>query len=268
MNEKTMRLRYPGRCRQCGADLTAGTTAVYDRDSKTVCCVRCPHAPAATAVVNQGVAGASATREYQRRSERREQRIRSAHPRLGGLILALSEEPQSTRAWAVGAAGERRLAATLDAAAERGVRLLHDRRIPRTRANIDHIAVSEAGVFVIDAKHYRGRPRAHTEGGLLRPRVTTLRIGSRDGTRLVAGVHKQVALVRDALADVGIQAPVHGMLCFVAADWPVIGGAFVIDGVSVLWPKKAVEVILGDRRWDPARIDVAHRALAALFPVA
>lgn len=53
-----------------------------------------------------GLAGGSAKAEHQRRVARREQRIRQAHPRLGGLILALSDDPQSTRAWASGAVGE------------------------------------------------------------------------------------------------------------------------------------------------------------------
>lgn len=45
-----------------------------------------------------GVAGGSAQREYERRKDRRESRIREAHPRIGGLILALSDDPQSTKA--------------------------------------------------------------------------------------------------------------------------------------------------------------------------
>lgn len=32
--------------------------------------------------------------------------------------------------------------------------------------------------------------------------------------------------------------PVHGVLCFIEADWPVVGGAFATRGVQVLWPKK------------------------------
>ncbi|NTW42013.1 MAG: NERD domain-containing protein, partial [Cellulomonadaceae bacterium] len=39
---KTMRLRYAGTCRACGAALAAGTTGVYDRSTKSVTCVQCP----------------------------------------------------------------------------------------------------------------------------------------------------------------------------------------------------------------------------------
>lgn len=187
---------------------------------------------------------------------------------MGGLILALSDEPQSTRAWAIGAEGERRLAAHLDRLSGRGVHLLHDRRIPPGRANIDHIAVSSAGVFVIDAKHYRGRPRLRTEGGILRPRVTTLRVGNRDCTRLVAGAHRQVQAVRSALESAGIDLPVLGMLCFVAADWPLIGGAFEVEGVRVLWPKKADQAILTPGPLSAEQIGRVVAVLTRSFPAA
>ncbi len=36
-----MRLRYAGTCTRCGASLPAGTTADYDRASRTVACVTC-----------------------------------------------------------------------------------------------------------------------------------------------------------------------------------------------------------------------------------
>lgn len=119
------------------------------------------------------------------------------------------------------------------------MRVLHDRRIPGSKANIDHIAVCPGGVFVVDAKRYKGRPRVQVDGGLFRPRVERLMVGSRDQTRLVAGVHRQVDQVRGALAARALtDVPVRGALCFVEADWPLTGGSFTVDGVSVFWPKK------------------------------
>ncbi|HEY2644235.1 MAG TPA: nuclease-related domain-containing protein [Galbitalea sp.] len=217
-----------------------------------------------------GTAGGSAKREFERRRDAREARVRKAHPRVGGLLLALVDDPQSTKAWAVGAAGEERLGRRLDALVERGVRVLHDRRIPRTRANIDHIAVSPSGVFVIDAKRYVGkRPSLRVEGGIIRPRVETLIVGSRDETKLVAGVHKQVGLVRSVLDSAGLaHVPVSGMLCFVDADWPLLGGDFVVNEVRVLWPNKAADVLLRAGDVDAASAQEVHRVLAASFPPA
>jgi len=286
-----MRLRYAGTCRACGTALPAGETAVYERESKTVVCLACastpapegaappmesdagpspvePDAPELERIV-AGSAGASAQREYERRRAEREERVRTAHPKIGGFLLAVSDEPQSTTAWATGARGEELLGKRLDGLAGDGVRVLHDRRIPRTKANIDHIAVSPAGVFVIDAKRYKGRPQLRVEGGLFRPRVEKLVVGTRDQTKLVEGVHKQVDLVRAALEAVGVaDVPVRGVLCFVEADWPLFGGSFVIDNVSVLWPKKLAEQLATAGPLDDAMTERVHRVLAAAFPPA
>src|SRR5690606_29915685 len=85
---------------------------------------------------------------------------------------------------------------------------------------IDHLAVTPSGIYVIDAKRYRGRPSLKLEGGILRPRTATLLVGSRDCTKLVDGVLKQVDVVRGVLGD---DVPVVGVLCFIEADWPLIG---------------------------------------------
>jgi hypothetical protein len=238
-DEKRMRLRYAGTCRECGIDLPAKTEAIYERSTKTVRCVShdelTVESPIEDGAIEAGNAGASARREFERRKARREERVRTKHPKLGGLILALSDDPQSTRAWDRGALGEERLGNRLNELASNTMRVLHDRRIPGTRANIDHLAVTPTGVYVIDAKRYRGRPELKVEGGLLRPRVQKLLVGTRDCTKVVDGVLKQIDIVRSAIGD-GV--PITGVLCFVEADWPLLGGSFIIRGVETLWPKK------------------------------
>lgn len=277
-SEKQMRLRYPCRCRSCSTEMAAGTTAIYDRSSRSVTCLTCTP-PVQDEVddsdgvdsddVAIGVAGASAQREFARRSATRQARIRREHPHIGGLLLALSDDPQSTRAWATGAVGEELLGARLDRATASGVRILHDRRVPRSRANIDHLVVGPAGVFVIDAKRYKGRPSRRVEGGLFRPRVEKLMVGSRNCSALLAGVHKQVDLVGAALDDAGLDdVPVNGVLCFVQADWPLIGGAFEIERLHVLWPRRAVSLVQSPGPLDAESIDRIHRRLATAFPSA
>jgi len=225
-------------------------------------------APASTSI-EAGIAGASARREHERRVAKREQRIRSAHPRIGGFLLAVTDEPQSTRAWERGAIGEETLACTLNAFTARGARVLHDRRIPGTRANIDHILIAPAGVFVIDAKRYKGRPHLRVEGGILRPRTETLIVGRRDCTKLITGIHTQVDIVTTALAYAGSAAqPVRGMLCFIDADWPLIGGSFSTANVDILWPKKIADNIFTTATLDAEQIAGLHSDLAAHFPPA
>lgn len=274
-DEKRLRLRYAGTCRVCGSALPAKAEAIYERSTRTVRCVsHVVSTPLALPpgeepdfsipeVVDLGTAGASARREFQRRKAAREERIRAKHPKLGGLILAVSDDPQSTTAWNTGALGEEKLGGGLDRLACETIRLLHDRRLPRSKANIDHLAVTPTGVYVIDAKKYRGRPHLKIDGGLFRTRVERLLVGSRDCTKLVDGVLKQVDVVRGLL---GLGVPVHGVLCFVEADWPLLGGNFTIRDVHALWPKKLYPKLQGEGSLGADTIAEIHRALARALP--
>jgi hypothetical protein len=247
-----MKLRYAGVCRRRGTGLPAHTEAIYERTTRTVTCVACPtravvaeveteagSGPVDAPEVAAGVAGSSARREYERRKAQDEERLRQKWGKLGGIAVALSDEKQSTKAWATGAVGEERLGARLDSLVSESIAVLHDRRIPGSKANIDHIAVTTAGIWVIDAKRYKGRPELKIEGGILRPRVEKVVVGRRDCTKLVDGVLNQVDLVRDLVGDV----PVTGALCFVEADWPLIGGTFTTRGVHALWPKRLAKLL-------------------------
>lgn len=216
--------------------------------------------------VVDGTAGGSAAREFDRRHEARQQRVQANHPRIGKLLLAVFDDPQSTKAWSTGAVGEQRLGELLIGVAGPDVRVLHDRRIPRTTANIDHLVVCPSGVFVVDAKRYRdARPELRVEGGLLRPRQEFLCVGGRDRTRLVESMHRQLDLVRAALADQP-DVPVRGVLCFVDADWPLIGGSFTVEGVSVMWPRKLKARLAETGPLDIGRIADLQWQLHEAFP--
>lgn len=272
--EKRMRLRYAGTCSRCGAALAARVEAVYDPGARTVRCVECAATsgstrttePTSTPVADPteppdtpGTAGASARREHERRKAKDEERLRQKWGRLGGVAVALSDERPSTKAWATGAAGEERLGARLDSITSPSIAVLHDRRIPRSRANIDHLAITTAGVWVVDAKRYRGRPTLSIEGGILRPKTEKLLVGRRDCTSLVHGVLTQVDLVRAVVDEV----PVIGALCFVEADWPLVGGAFTTRGVHALWPKRLAKLLTDEQ--GPVDVDAVRRRLAAHF---
>src|ERR1700674_5275724 len=178
---RRLRLRYAEKCVECGTSLAQGTYALYDRSLRTVRCVDCPVDGNATAI-QPGVAGASAQREYERRVANRQSRVKDRFGRrIGGVILALSDEPKSTKAWARGSEGERELAAAL--ADVDGVHVLNDRRVPGTRGNIDHIVIGPGGVFVVDAKLYAGTIRVRDVGGLFK-REERLYVGRRDCSRL------------------------------------------------------------------------------------
>lgn len=195
------------------------------------------------------MAGSSAQREYARRSQNREDRVRARHPRLGGLLLALFEEPSSTRVWAQGAAGERAVAAKLAELEGTHVVALHDRKMRRadgrsTRANIDHLAVTATGVWVVDAKTHKGALEVRRSGGLFSPRVERLFINGRDKTILLDGLANQVEAVRLSLLAVDADLPVHGALCFVGTELPWFGES--IGGVPLVGRRGLAKLLKKD----------------------
>jgi hypothetical protein len=154
-------------------------------------------------------------------------------------MVRLLGEPAHQAAWRKGADGEGkaavRLAKLLDG---RGVTLLHDRRGPGRRTNIDHIAIGPGGVTVIDAKNVKGAVRVERRGGLLSKRTEVLRIGGRDRTGLVDKLERQIAFVQQQLAAVGLDPiPVDGALCLAAVDGLPLLRKLTVRGFLVDGPK-------------------------------
>lgn len=250
----------------CDATLAAGTSAYWDGGRRLVTCVDCHGARATTVPIEAGTAGASAKSEAARRRARQAERKRQdieARPILGRLAHALAPEPDAGHSWAVGAVGEEKLGAALDALCP-DVRVLHDRRVPRSTANIDHLAVTANGVWVIDAKRYTGRVATVDKGGWFRTDIR-LTVGGRDRTKLIAGVHKQVAHVKDGLASQFADVPVHGVLCFIDAEWGLFSKPFTLDGVFVTWGKALRQRLQEPGPLDPDRVDAIHSRLASAF---
>jgi hypothetical protein len=177
-----------------------------------------------------GVAGRSTRREYERKRDRRRQTTstKSGRAKVFAALLGPSAKEKrqiaDERHWATGADGESLLARALARRCPE-VLMLHDRRMPNSRANIDHIAVAGSGVYVIDAKRYRGKI------DVLKPLfgAPTLKIAGRDRTNLVDGLADQVAAVRSALSAVAPDVQVHGCLCFLAPE-----GFLAESGLPVL----------------------------------
>lgn len=197
----------------------------------------------APAPLDRGSAGASAQREYDRRSAKELARKEAAvaedaawragakerRPLLGRIVTGLTPKPtitpesQSTKAWAVGAVGERKLGEALDSWP--GIRVLHDRRIPRSSANIDHLAITPQGVAIVDAKRYTGLIEVRDTGGWFRSEPH-LYVGGRKRDAAVEGMAKQIAAVTAALEPLrtpqGAPIRVVPYLCFVDAEWPLL----------------------------------------------
>jgi len=216
-----------------------------------------------------GTAGASARREHERRRAKREGQVKERHPRIGNLLLKLQDAPEHEKAWATGAAGEEALAASL---AKRcpDVLVLHDRRMPRSRANIDHLAIAPSGVHVIDAKRYKGKIEVRKpffgEEKLL--------IAGRDKTKLVESLKSQGDAVQSALDSIGQLAPVHTCFCFINPSGQSDGSGIPlirtlsIEGCPLYYPRRLAKRLNQPGELDGDQIQLLSHSLARLFPPA
>ena len=269
---RVIHLRYAGKCASCGRPLQVRDTAWWDAAAHSTTCLTCrpaadvdrgqPMPPAALAV---GEPGGSAQRRYEKLRQRREAKIDADWGPLAGVAKRLSTEPQSTAAWAKGADGERRLARHLAAALGNRAVLLHDRKVPGTRGNIDHIAVAASGVWVIDAKNYKGRVERRDVGGWF-TRDERLYVGNRDRTKAVAGLGWQIDAVRTALD--GAAVPITGVVCLIENEWKLFAKPFRINGVWVTWGKKLSEMIAAPGKLNPAQVTGIAGHLATSLPPA
>lgn len=262
---RQMWLRYAGKCTACAKNLAKGDDARYDPSTRTVRCIVC-ESTAPELVEDPGVAGASAAREYERRKSVRDARVRARlGDVLGGVVLAISDEPQTTRAWARGSAGERRLSDALKDVPD--LKILNDRRVPGTKGNIDHILVAPVGVFVVDAKYYKGLIQVRDVGGLFKT-DKRLYVGSRDCSRLAESMGWQVVAVRRALlaARVDPIPPVTPVLCFVDGEWPLLFSPDEFNGVRLEGMRSLKKLTAGSTVLRPGEVDRVYHVLAVAFP--
>ncbi len=235
---RPLRLRRDGACAACGVPQRRGTDALWSPSTRSVYCEPCVGG-AVLALSNAGIAGEGAVRIHERRQAADSAKLRERWGRAAPLVEAIRGPKQSTHAWAKGAAGEARLGAFLERELAGDAILLHDRRIPGGRSNIDHIAIGPSGVWVIDAKRYTGRVEKRDVGGWFKTDIRVY-VGGRDQTQLVHAMPRQVEAARDALASVPAFAdiPVRAAVCFTSSDWGLLnlGKPFTIGDVLVTYP--------------------------------
>jgi Nuclease-related domain len=283
MPSRIMSLRRGDVCCCCDAAVASGTNAYWDAEQRTVTCLGCLHASenespapiqpragsassrAAGPGLDRGEPGASAAREYRRRRASREARTRSRHPLVGGLLLAVRGTPQHERAWDTGSRGEETVGRSLERRTENGPAIvLHDRRMPNGFGNIDHLAIAPRGVFVIDAKTVKGKVRI-SKPVFGKPKLI---VGKHNRTKLVDGLDRQVAAVRQALiANHSSDVTVLGVLCFTKADLPLLG-AGEIRAHELHYCRATARKLNRSGPLDPEAIDAVARTLAAAFPSA
>jgi hypothetical protein len=187
-----------------------------------------------------------------------------------GMARALWGRRQSTLSWASGAKGERAVAARLARVSTKGVVSLHDRRIPGSRANIDHIAVGPSGIFVIDSKVVSGKISTRATGPIFSRGPVKLFVGGRDKTHDIEGMARQVSVVRNALGDMPLSAVISitPMLALVGAEVSFFENPRTIQGVWVGWPKVMARTVSRPGPLSQEDVDRVARTIAARLPEA
>jgi len=261
---KVMSLRRDGEC-ICGVFVPKGTTAGWHRVERIVLCMSClePHESAVpVAPIDIGVPGGSLQRQYEARMRGYEERERSLHPILGGLRLLLRRPPQQILNLATGAEGERAVAAYLERKVGDSVLFLYNRRLApgNVLGDLDILAVSPSGIFLIDPKKYVGRIRVAREGD-------AFVVDGRRRTGLVHSMRRHVELVAAAVRSGPLpEAPIQAAYCFVNADVPL--RRTEVDGVPVMTPRSAAKMLRRSGPLDEAKREVLHADLAQRFPPA
>jgi Nuclease-related domain len=156
----------------------------------------------------------------------------------GPAIAGRSVAPTPSRRWVNRADGDRRARARLQLIGDEGVIVLNDRRIPGSRSCIKCIAISTAGVFVIDTKAYRGLVHVKRQGPIRDLGPQELHVGRRNCTSSVDDLAGQVQIVREALSSTpwGSEVPVSAVLCLTRAEWGFASPLEIRD-VWVGWPR-------------------------------
>jgi hypothetical protein len=203
--------------------------------------------------------------EHERRKRNREQRTREAHPRIGGLLLALRSAPQHESVFHQGAIAEGAVAESLAVRTDsERVIALHNRRMPSGRGDIDHLAIAPTGVWVIDTKDWKGKVEINSPR-LGKPRLL---IRGRDCTNLIDGLERQIAAVRDALDDGGYHdINLRGALCFTKADLPFLRTQ-ALRGHLLLYRRALAKRLNADGPLSAVSIEQLARYLATRLPPA
>jgi hypothetical protein len=110
--------------------------------------------------------------------------------------------------WAKGRQGEERVAELLDSLGAAGVRAVHDRSVPGSDANLDHLVAAPSGIYVIDAKNWSGTLSTHG---------SRLWQNDRNRDEVIDAAMAQAAVVQRLVDDLAPPRPipVRPVVCFV-----------------------------------------------------
>jgi hypothetical protein len=134
--------------------------------------------------------------------------------------------------------------------------VLHDLQVPGSQANLDHLAVGPAGVFVIDSKYYRGALQLGGDGMLW---YGGYPLAQQLATAVWASVRVAEAL------QLPPEVPVVPLLVIHRA--PVPWGGLTVAGVQVIPPRALTDTLGREAILPAAQVElIAGQATVRLHP--
>jgi hypothetical protein len=163
--------------------------------------------------------------------------------------------------WATGAAGERRTRWILAPLVWFGLgrwAVLHDRQIPRSRANLDHLVLGKCGPVYVDTKTWKSKKaKVHLRGG-----------------KLWYGNHPQQKSLDTVLWEAGRAAEAlgHPVQAVVAVHYAAVPpGGLISQGVTIIQSselRRFLRALPKAPGWNRARIATAYRRADIQLPPA
>ncbi|WP_431983929.1 nuclease-related domain-containing protein [Streptomyces qinglanensis] len=126
-------------------------------------------------------------------ADARARQLRTPLVRLAEATGVRTRAGQLATRYAIGAEGERRTATRIDPLRRKGFTVMHDRALPTSRANVDHLVIAPGGaVFLPDTKKWSARYPVTVRAGRLWH-------GDRDVTGRLRGLHHEAETVAAVL---------------------------------------------------------------------
>lgn len=179
------------------------------------------------------------------------------------VMLPLGRVPSGARRWIQGGLAELRTARNLAVARRsgllRGWWFAHDLSIPKSRANLDHVAVHPSGRVVV----YLDTKAWHAKGAVVRVSGSKLMYGPWDQTKALETVEWEASRVR---AVVGPGVRVVPMI--VCDRTRVDGGVIDLDGALIVASDQLTRTLraVSDAGRDKSLARRTRRGVAQAFP--
>lgn len=261
---RTQRLRRAARCCICRIELEKGAEVRWDPDTTTATCAGCRDGAGR---IDLGDPATSAPLRDAPDLDLGAGPEVDEPPSFLRRLLHRAGPSESHGLLAAGALGQEQLSTALAKLKEDGIFGLHGRRLPGSAATLDHLVVTPARVWVLDAQRCRGLTELAVDGEP-GPGQRLVVNGQRRTAELVR-LQRHVERVRTSLRDAGVkEVPIRGALCFVDTKLRRGQPSFVARGHVVCQPRDLKQHLVEAGPFDGEDRLAILRLLARRFPPA